>query len=163
MARYSEEVKSSSISRMMSGESVSNITEKLGVSSKTLYKWRKDALKQGYSMSNKTNKSDNWSAEQKLAIIIETASMNESELSSFCRVKGIYPEQIKQWRQMALSGYKKQTEINQTQSDNRKEDRKKIKDLEGQLRRKEKALAETASLLVLSKKCQATWGEDEED
>jgi len=37
----------------------------------------------------------------------------------------------------------------------------RIRELEAELRRKEKALAETAALLVLKKKAQAIWGEPE--
>ena len=44
-----------------------------------------------------------------------------------------------------------------------KNDRKKIKELEQDLRRKDKALAETAALIVLRKKAQAIWGAPEED
>jgi len=42
-------------------------------------------------------------------------------------------------------------------------ERKKNKQLERELRRKEKALAETAALLTLSKKARAIWGVNEED
>jgi hypothetical protein len=40
-------------------------------------------------------------------------------------------------------------------------DKRRIRELEGELRRKEKALAEVAALLVLRKKAQAIWGEGE--
>jgi transposase len=41
--------------------------------------------------------------------------------------------------------------------------KKRIKQLEVELRRKERALAETAALLVLRKKANAIWGEDEDE
>jgi hypothetical protein len=44
-----------------------------------------------------------------------------------------------------------------------KEDKRRIKQLEKELQRKEKALAEAAALLVLRKKVQAIWGEQEDD
>ena len=40
---------------------------------------------------------------------------------------------------------------------------KRIKELERELRRKDKALAETAALLVLKKKAQAIWGDREDE
>jgi transposase len=43
------------------------------------------------------------------------------------------------------------------------EDAKRIKKLERELRRKEKALAEAAALLVLQKKVQAIWGDEDDD
>jgi hypothetical protein len=41
--------------------------------------------------------------------------------------------------------------------------KKKCQDLEKELRRKEKALAEAAALLVLRKKAQAIWGDEEDE
>ncbi|WP_419584705.1 hypothetical protein [Thiolapillus sp.] len=41
--------------------------------------------------------------------------------------------------------------------------KKQKRQIEKALKRKEKALAETAALLVLSKKCHAIWGEAEEE
>jgi hypothetical protein len=32
-------------------------------------------------------------------MVLEVAALNEVELSAYCRRKGIYPEQIAQWRQ----------------------------------------------------------------
>jgi hypothetical protein len=40
-------------------------------------------------------------------------------------------------------------------------EQRRIRELESELRRKEKALAEPAALLVLRKQAQAIWGEDE--
>lgn len=45
----------------------------------------------------------------------------------------------------------------------RKADQKEIKQLRRELREKEKALAETAALLVLRKKLDALWENDNED
>jgi hypothetical protein len=88
--------------------------------------------------------------------------LNESELSEYCRKQGLYPEQVQHWKEAALKGYESDEKIQQQQLSSRKEDKRKIKKLESELRRKEKALAETAALLVLRKKAQAIWG-DEED
>ena len=163
MKSYSDEIKSSAVKQMLSGESVLNISAKLGIANQTLYTWRKKALSNGSTISNTNQKSDNWSADTKLNIVIETASLNSSELSEYCRKKGLYPDQITQWKQAALSGYQHQAEKEKIQSDSRKHDQKEIKSLKSQLRRKDKALAETSALLVLSKKLQDLWKDDEED
>jgi hypothetical protein len=44
-----------------------------------------------------------------------------------------------------------------------KADKKQLRQLEKELRRKERALAEAAALLVLRKKLKAFYGEDQED
>lgn len=163
MPHYSEEIKASAVKQMLSGESVLNLSAKLGIANQTLYTWRKRALLNGNTVSNQNKKADNWPAETKLNIVIETAGMNAQDLSEYCRTKGLYPEQITEWKQAALTGYQRQTEQDKTQAISRKADQKKIKSLESQLHRKDKALAETSALLVLSKKLQDLWKEDEED
>ena len=85
------------------------------------------------------------------------------ELSEYCRKKGIYPGQVQRWKEAALTGYDLDEQIQHRKSNARKEDKRKIKRLASELRRKDKALAETAALLVLRKKAQAIWGESEED
>ncbi len=143
--------------------SVSQLVKETGVSDVTLYKWRKDYRDQGIAVPANRNNPNQWAAEDKLAVVIETASLNEVQLSEYCRNKGLYPEQINEWKTSALSGYQNSRQLKKEKNQNQQQDKKKIKRLEAELRRKEKALAETAALLVLSKKCQAIWGEKEED
>jgi transposase len=163
--RYSLEFKEAIIQKMMPPHpvSVSQLSRDTGVSDVTLYKWRKDYRNQGVAVPSNKKKSEDWTAEDKLAVVIETASFNEIQLSEYCRNKGLYKEQIDQWKIAALAGYKSSTQQKKAQSLYRREDKKKIKKLERELNRKEKALAETAALLVLSKKWEAIWGEHEED
>jgi len=108
-----------------------------------------------------SSKPENWSSEDKLAVVIETAAMNEVQLSEYCRIKGLYAEQVDQWKAAALSGYQRNEQTEREKARSRQDDKKKIRELESALRRKEKALAETAALLVLSKKCEAIWGDEE--
>ena len=110
----------------------------------------------------KHSKPDSWSPGQKFAIVIETATMSEVELSAYCREHGLYPEQISDWKEGCIQG---NATTNQARGSNAssKEDKKRIKALERELNRKEKALAETAALLVLRKKYNALWDEIEDD
>ena len=84
-------------------------------------------------------------------------SMNEAEIAEYCRSKGLYPEQLKRWKQAFIQGM----DSSKTDTES-KESRKKIKKLEKELLRKDKALAEAAALLILQKKVQALWAEDED-
>lgn len=162
---YSEEFKESLVKKMMPPNpiSISQLVKETGVSDVTLYKWRKDYRNRGIAVPAKQNKPDQWAAEDQLAVVIETASLNESQLSEYCRSKGLYPEQINEWKTSAISGYQNSCQMKKEQAQNSLQDKKKIKRLESELRRKEKALAEAAALLILSKKCQAIWGDQEED
>jgi transposase-like protein len=163
--RYSEEFKESVIKKMMppNPKSISQLCSETGVSDVTLYKWRKSYRNKGVAVPGDKSKPENWTAGDKLSVVIETASFNEVELSEYCRGKGLYREQITQWEIEALSGYEKSTQVKKSQSQHRRDDKQKIKKLERELNRKEKALAETAALLVLSKKWEAIWGGNEED
>lgn len=84
--------------------------------------------------------------------------MNAAELAEYCRKKGLYKEQIDGWRETCLSANGQ--EFNQTKMLNQelKAEKKRAKTLEKDLRKKEKALAEAAALLLLRKKAQSIWG-----
>jgi transposase-like protein len=163
--RYSEKFKDSVIKKMMppSPVSVPQLCRETGVSDVTLYKWRKQYRDKGVAVPAYKSKPENWTAEDKLAVIIETASFNEVQMSEYCRSKGLFKKQVDQWKHDALSGYQNSALIKKQQLRHRQEDKKKIRELERELKRKEKALAETAALLVLSKKCEAIWGVKKED
>ena len=89
--------------------------------------------------------------------------MNEAELAEYARKKGLYVEQIKAWRDACMNANggvaKEAARLNQQLKDSEKERRK----LQKELQRKEKALAETAALLVLSKKANAIWGDPKDE
>ena len=105
---------------------------------------------------------ENWSGQDKLAVIIETASLNEQELSEYCRKKGLYVEQIERWKEAATVSNESSEKLSKAERRELQQFKKKSRKLEKELRRKEKALAEAAVLLVLQKKAQAIWGEGEE-
>jgi transposase-like protein len=106
---------------------------------------------------------ESWSGENKLAVVIETAGLNEEELAEYCRRKGLYVEQIRRWREAAIAGTQTLRPLSTEERRDLQQERKKTRQLEKELRRKDKALAETAALLVLQKKAQAIWGDGEDD
>ena len=101
-------------------------------------------------------------ATDRFNVVLETASLPEAELAAYCRQRGLYPEQIKRWKQACLAGC--DTNPLMTQQDTaklRKEDKIKIGRLEKELTRKEKALAEAAAIIILQKKLAPLWGEED--
>ena len=98
-----------------------------------------------------------------MAVVIETAALNEEELAEYCRRKGLYVEQVMGWREAAVAGAETQRPLSGAERQELQQERKKRRRLEKELRRKEKALAEAAALLVLQKKAQAIWGDGEDD
>jgi transposase-like protein len=143
--------------------SVKEVSEEEGISTATLYHWRQQLRRSGAAVPNSNTSSEQWSAQTKLAIVAETYSMTESELSQYCREKGLFPEQIQSWRSECMQGFKSSKEQEAEAKKQAKADKLEIKELKKDLRLKEKALAETAALLVLRKKLRAFYGEEPED
>ena len=87
---------------------------------------------------------------EKFAIVIETAHLNAEELSAYCRRQGLYPEQIAVWRTACVQA--NAPVCGQAERAQRRSDQQRIKHLEQEVGRKDKALAEAAALLMLQKK-----------
>ncbi|MDD4916106.1 MAG: transposase [Methylococcales bacterium] len=107
------------------------------------------------------NTPEAWSGEAKFAVVLETAGYNASELSEYCRAKGLYPEQVARWKQACIEGATQQDKRDQGTAQQLKTANLQIRKLEKDLRRKEKALAESAALLILQKKFNSLWEDGE--
>jgi transposase-like protein len=165
MSHYSPERKESVLRKLLPphNRTVTEVSELEGISTATLYNWRTQAKIEGVPVPGRSKSTDDWSAEAKLAIVVETMPLSESELSEYCRKKGLYPEQVKTWKADCLAGFESSPVRRAQALKQSKADHKQIRKLEKELRRKEKALAETAALLVLRKKLNAFYEEDQED
>jgi transposase-like protein len=97
-----------------------------------------------------------WTAQEKLNAVIEAASVSEQELGAFLRRKGLHEAQLNEWRQVVLAGLDQRPG---GASKKRTPQARRVRELERELARKEKALAEAAALLVLQKKARAIWGD----
>ena len=161
MKHYSVERKAAVLRKMLPplNLSVAELAQQEGISDGTLYHWRKQAMAGGDMSAVSKRKSEGWSAESKLAAVVETALLSEVELSQYCREKGLYPEQVRAWKQACING--QQTAAQQRQADGAqaRADQKRIRELERELHRKDKALAEAAAMLILRKKLNALWGD----
>tara|TARA_R110002094_G_scaffold134249_1_gene126480 strand:- start:559 stop:1065 length:507 start_codon:yes stop_codon:yes gene_type:complete len=162
MPRYSEERKAAVLKKLLppQNRSVVSVAAEEGISDVTLYSWLKQCRQQGMPVPGYRNTGDDWSPEAKLAVVIETASMSEAELGAYCRQKGLYPEQVQRWKEAFLQGTGMQEGADKKAQKQQRDSRKTIKKLQAEIRRKDRVLAETTSLLVLSKKLEALYGED---
>ena len=162
MTQYSKEFKASIIAKMLPPNNVPvpQLVRETGIPKDTLYTWRGKHNKALSDAMVQPSTSGQLSSEEKFAVVIESASLNEVELSEYCRRKGLYPEQISAWRSSCMQANALEApKVDRTQL---KTQAKHIKQLETELRRKEKALAEAAALLVLQKKVRALWEEPED-
>lgn len=163
--RYEKEEKENLIKRMLPPKNISvkQLSIETGISLSTLSTWKTKAMREHQPQNNLVGKPKN--AKEKFLVVLQTYTLSEIELADYCRQNGFYVEEVKKWRESCLHANEpgKETQSMVTLKEQRQSDQKKIKTLENELRRKEKALAETAALLVLRKKLDAILGDGEDD
>jgi hypothetical protein len=157
VARYGQAFKDKAVARLLPPESASLevVSREVGVGVASLERWREDA-------QSRPARGRAWTAGARLEAVITTAAMNEAAKSAWCREHGVYPAELDTWRASCTTALSNPEDVRASPQATRA-DRKRIKELERDLLRKDRALAETAALLVLSKKVSAIFnrGEDE--
>ena len=133
------------------GDLYGEIMAKFGVSKETIRRWNLDLKKKMISVSS----AGGFSSREIFQIVLQASVLNELEQGQFLRSRGVTKEQLDGWRDTYEQAYSQKV-VRSNQPD--REAQKKIKKLEGELRRKEKALAETAAILVLRGKADAFLG-----
>ena len=153
-------------------QSASALSKTVGVSQATLSRWLREAGSVAGMKMKRTEppskdpgvkdakRPEDWTVEEKLKVVAEAVGLDEAELGVLLRREGLHEAQLKKWRTALLGalerpGRKKAPSVSQ--------ERKQIRKLERELRRKDKALAETAALLVLQGKARALWGDEGND
>ena len=156
MARFGQSFKDRAVARLLPPESATLelVSKEVGITVETLERWRE-------SLQSMPARGRAWTAPAKLQAVITTAALSEVDKNAWCREHGIYPAELEQWCSSATTALADPQDARASPKVTSK-DRKRIKDLERELLRKDRALAEAAALLVLSKKVAAiyNWGED---
>ena len=162
--KYSKELKESMIRRMLppNNDSAYALAQETGISEGTLRIWKRQALEGGYSPDGQAIP-EKWSTQDKFMVVVETVGLSETELSEYARKKGLYVDQIKSWRDACINANGGVTLEAQKLDKELKASKQRERELEKELTKKEKALAETAALLVLRKKASAIWGDPEDE
>ena len=157
MARYGQTFKDRAVARLLPPESAALdlVARDVGIGAGTLERWREDA-------QSRPARGRAWTAGTRLEAVITTAAMSEAGKSAWCREHGVYPVELDKWRTSCTAALAAPEEARASPQATR-QDRKRIKELERDLLRKDRALAETVALLVLSKKVAVIFnkGEDE--
>jgi len=173
---YSDMYKRKMIQKLTGPNAISAwaLSKQVDVSQTTLSTWlRKAGIQPSFGFKTDTNdikpmrqpvtsKSPNdWSPEEKLKTVLEAAPLSDEQLGAFLRSKGLHETHLQQWRLQMLHGLGQLPNIKKTKRNIA--DTKQIRQLEKELLRKDKALAETAALLVLKKKVQEIWGDGDDN
>ena len=167
---YTEKFRARMVEKLAGPNAMTSVAlaAETGVPQPTLSRWLREATTLRTKMSKRADNEEQMlaaaegperSPEEKLSLVIEAASIPEAGLGEWLRRKGIHAAQLEEWRGTALAGFKSKTD----QRKDKAADAKQIRQLERELARKDKALAEAAALLVLQKKVQAIWGDVDDD
>jgi transposase-like protein len=145
--------------------SATALSKETGLAQATLSRWLREASTLKRTMPDKddekpptTKQLQEWTPEEKFAVVLEAASLSEGELGVFLRSKGLTTAVLDEWREQAMTGLRGTKQISANVAGS-----KRIKDLERELARKDKALAEAAALALLQKKVQALFGAEDDD
>jgi len=147
--------------------SATALAAETGVPQPTLSRWLRAAgsvgnMSEEKPQETKARRPQDWRAEEKWEVVAEAERLSEEERGALLRRKGLHEAQLHQWRELAREGAlgalgaRKASRVSQAEA-------KRIRQLERELKRKDKALAEAAALLVLQKKVQALWGDGDDD
>lgn len=134
------------------------VSREVGVGAQTLERWRTEALAAAAGGPSGAA-GQRWTAAARLEAVITTATMDEATRSAWCREQGLYPAELETWKCDAIGGLGEPRGASVADT---RQDRRRIRELERELNRKDKALAEAAALLVLSKKLSAIFHEGED-
>ena len=162
MTIYPEEFKAKIIAQLLSphNRNIPELARETGIPADTLYGWRVKNRTETEATAAKTSSGkDRMSSQDKFHLVVESAPLNEQQLGEFCRLRSVFPEQLAAWRE-ACTGANEVRPARECSVDNRKLAYRNA-ELESELRRMEKALAEAAALLMLQKKVRALWAEPE--
>jgi len=143
MARYGQAMKDRVLGRLLPPESaaIEEVSRAVWISEGTLKRWRAEGL-------SRPARERSWTAAARLQAVMATAAMDEAPCSAWCREHGLYPSELARWRDEATQAMADPGEERARPAETRA-DKQRIKELERELKRKEKALAETAALLAL--------------
>lgn len=154
--RHAEEFKRLAVAKYLNrgGRTVTTISQELGIAPSHLYEWVNKYSNSGVTMA-KDRSPQNIPALEKFNLVLQYERLEESARGEFLRTKGITDQHIEEWKEQMAEGLgvKKSSEA---------ELKQKVKVLEKEVNRKDKALAETAALLVMLKKIQKLGDSEDE-
>lgn len=141
--------------------SATSLGKEVGVSQSALSRWLLEAGTLDPVKKKKPGAGSKRSTEEKIRLLFAASGLEGEERGAFLRREGVHEAELAEWRSVleaALEGAPSRAAAR-----DRADDRRQIQDLRRELNRKDKALAETAALLVLQKKVRAIWGAGDDD
>lgn len=162
MRYYSEDFKRAAVAKMTSpgGPSATLLSGELGISQSSLSRWLRERVTLAINGEDmKQRRPDDWTAEEKVAAVLDYEKIPEEQRGTFLRERGLHEATVGRWKLEIIEGMK----LKPFAQGKKDPQQKRIAALERELRRKESALAEAAALLILKKKADAIWGEERDE
>ena len=160
--KYSQEFKKLAVEKYLSrgNRSVNEVLEEIGIASPTLYEWRNQFAR--VEGMKKSTKPQTRSVSEKLKALTEYDALPVQERGAYLRSSGLHEEHLTEWRSQVEEAFAPQKK---SLCDRREltAEKNKVKQLEREIKRKDKALAEVSALLVLKKKADLIWGSEEDE
>ncbi|MGH9439915.1 MAG: transposase [Terriglobia bacterium] len=160
--RYSQGFKESVLKKVLPPESksVAEVSRDTGIAAWTIYQWKRAVREGKLDEAGGQLRPEDRNPGEKLRLVIEGSALEEARRGEWLREHGLHTEHLRLWEQELRDIVSdKDRKLRQEPA----ETKKRLKEKERELARKEKALAEVAALLTLKKKADAIWGDDEED
>ena len=159
---YSTGFKNSVLKKVLPPEnrSISEVSKETGVNSQTIRNWLKIIKDDNLLKSDSEISPESRNPSEKMTLLLEGRSIEPEKLGEWLRKNGLHTEHLTLWEQELRD---KISDKENQEKRQHNELKKKYKALEKELLRKEKALAEMAALLVLKKKLDNLWGDNEDD
>ena len=168
MNQYSEKLRRSMSAKILipGGPSVLSLSRETGISPASLSRWvRKYKGNGALFMTGGQRRPQDWSGSERFEAILATNNLKGAELGVYLRKNGLTSAHLERWKQEFInivdSGHGKVGRKPKNQME--KALQKENKALKRDLRRKDKALAETSALLILKKKAREIWGIPEDE
>jgi transposase-like protein len=139
---------------------IRNVADDINVTYVTLKNWvKRKTVDDVSATASKEKRPQDWKRDEQLLALMETHGLDGEALQAWCRERGIFPHHLDSWRAGFVTN---EAPVSVPEGRVLKELRAKNAELEADLQRKEKALAEAAALLVLQKKFRALWDNEVE-
>lgn len=148
------------------GITATALSREVGIAQPTLSRWLREApmvramARKKKASKGRSARAPRRTAEDKLRLVLQASALSDEELGAFLRREGVHESQLQEWRAAAMAALSPPSKRSGSKTS---PETKRVRALERELTRKEKALAEAAALLVLQKKVRAIWGDGDDD
>lgn len=160
---YPAKIKASVLTKALAPNAprIVELAKEFNIPYATIYSWMSGMLKKNnVDLVNKPQRPEDKSAQDKLKAVIDTLDKTETEKSAYCRQNGIYTHHLDEWKNQILES------LGFSNSKKHRSEQlliiNEVKQLKRDLHRKNKALAEVSALLILKKKADLLWGDNED-